>query len=87
MASTPSAHVKNLRDNQSQEKESSLFSKGSLSSEISERKGKHGNQLEIMQETLRYERYCKYWSILSNVAAIISVSSVIYGTFRKRSWF
>lgn len=85
MASSTSAHVKNIRES-SNDKQSHI-SRGNLGSEhFNERKGKLGSSVDLIQKTVRYEKYSKYWCILSNVAAIVSVSSAIFGVMKKRRW-
>ena len=83
MATT--SNIKNLRE--SHQGKVSHSSRASHDSEsLNERKGKH-SPLKLMQETARYEKYSKYWSILSNVAAIVSVSGAIFAMIKKRRWF
>jgi hypothetical protein len=84
MAGSTTSHIKSLREPSAplaHEKETHLLKKNA------EIEGKKANPFQLMQETLRYEKYCKYWSILSNVAAIVSVSSAIFGVMKKRRFW
>ncbi len=81
MAGTTTSQIKDLRDQSSQDKDTLTQRK------TSELEARRGNPIKLMEETLRYEKYCKYWSILSNVAAIVSVSSAIFTIFNKRRFW
>jgi hypothetical protein len=85
MAGTPSAHIKNIKDS-SHSKNSPTLAR-STEPDLMKREARKSNPFELMQETLRYEKYCKYWSILSNVAAIVSVTGAILSLMRKGRWF
>jgi hypothetical protein len=83
MAVSTSPHIRSLREATHAKESSSL--KDEHEPEI-ERKTKRASTLELMKETLRYEKYCKYWAILSNVAAVVSITTTIFSTLKKSRW-
>ncbi|MBA2654686.1 MAG: hypothetical protein H0U71_06435 [Gammaproteobacteria bacterium] len=84
MASSTGAQIKNLRDSSHNQGKENHFLKSSSNSELSSDK-KSGRKNSPYELTQRYERYSKYWSILSNVAAIVAVTSVVFNIMKKRS--
>ncbi len=80
--STSNANVKHIKEGGSQQKESQHFSK-QLESELNKKEGKKHSAFELMRETLRYEKYCKYWSILSNIAAVVSVTGAVMNIMKN----
>jgi hypothetical protein len=82
MANASSANVRHLR-------EARTFNKGTTAARSQRTKAtgtktKQSSAFELVKETARYEKYCKYWSLLSNFGAVISVASAFYGVFSKR---
>lgn len=87
MAGSTNAHIKNLRETQGQ-KEGQFLRGGQTETELSTGKNRKFTTQDVMLETIRYEKYSKYWSIVSNIAALVSLTSVVYGLVtKKRSWF
>jgi hypothetical protein len=82
MAGTSSAHIRNIKES----KNSPTLAR-STEPDLTKKEAKKSNPFELMQETLRYEKYCKYWSILSNIAAVVSVTGAILSAVRRSRWF
>jgi hypothetical protein len=83
---TPTAHVRSLRETPAHAREHAM--KASHLEAANERKNRRNSPVQLMHETVRYEKYSKYWSILSNAAAIVSVAGALFASLRKtRRWF
>lgn len=79
MANSTHAHIRSIRENSSH--------KVSHLPHVLSDKRRGGSSAHLLKETVRYEKYSRLWSILSNVAAIVSVSSALYTTLnKKRFW-
>lgn len=76
------AHIKNLREHGLDQVSHKL---SDLSGDFS-KKMKKGNSES--HKKMMYQKSSKYWAILSNVAALVSVATVIYSLTQKRNrWF
>jgi hypothetical protein len=84
MAGTSSSQVKNFRDNLTGERSSDRETGVSRRSNEQESRK---SPSQLIQQAVRLERWSKYWSILSNIAALVSISSAVYTITKKNRRF
>ena len=103
MAGLTSAQVRNLREHQTHAhgKVTHISRKSPRRLSKTTRRsiqGKRGNSIAKVTRSIRttglsrntlvrYEKYSKYWSILSNFAAVVSVTGALFGLMKKRRFW
>lgn len=78
MAGSTSSQVKHLRDHASHRAHQ-------ITSQVAKRLNGHSTKSKGRSSTTQIEKHCRNWSILSNVAAIVSVTGAVYSLLNKNS--
>lgn len=79
MAGSTSSQVKHLRDHASHKAHQ-------ISRSVANRlNGHRSSKAKSRTTTNQVEKHCRNWSILSNIAAIVSVGGAVYSLFNKNA--
>lgn len=79
MAGSTSSQVKHLRDHASHKAHQ-------ITNSVAQRlNGHRSTKAKSRSSTTQVEKHCRNWSILSNIAALVSVGSAVYSLLNKNT--